>query len=127
MAWAIAVLLGAAVLLLIFSTVKSQQSAKNAEQQIEEITFTFTNELKKLQQQIRNLELDAEITAVETGLQPEFIEHRQLLRDLLDMQKRGYSIDSIAANKQMSQTEIEHMLSPFIEQKNERRKVVHGV
>lgn len=127
MEWALATLLGAAVLLLILSFVKGKQSSKNTEQQIEEITFTLTNELNKLQQQIRNLELDAEIKAVESGELKEQTDHRVLLREVLELYKRGYSVESIASKKQMAPSEIEHLLAPFKEQKSERRKVVNGI
>ena len=60
-------------------------------------------EVHQLQQQIRNIELDAEITAQEAGILAASSEQRILLRDVLDLHKRGYSFDSIAAKKQMSQ------------------------
>lgn len=123
---AIAILLGAAILLLVLSFVKTKQTTKNTEQQLEEITFTFTNELNKLQQQIRNLELDAEIRSMESGELKESMEQRVFLREILELYKRGYSVESIASKKKVASSEIENLLSPFMEQKKERRKVANG-
>ena len=126
MEWALAILLGTAILLLILSFTKAKQTSKNSDQQIEELTFTFTNEINKLQQQIRNFELDAEIKAVESGEHQEELERRIFLREILEMYRRGYSVESIASKKQLASSEIEKLLSPFMEQKKERRKVVNG-
>ena len=70
MEWTIVILFAAAILLLILSFVKTKQSSKTVDQQIEELSYSFTNEIKQLQQQIRNMELDAEITAQEAGILP---------------------------------------------------------
>ena len=64
MGWALAILLGVAILLLIVSFFKTKETSK-VEQQIEEISLSFTDKVHQLQQQIRNIELDAEITAQE--------------------------------------------------------------
>ena len=68
MEWALVILFGAALLLLILSFIKTKQSSKTVDQQIEELSYTFTNEIKQVQQQIRNMELDAEITVKEAGI-----------------------------------------------------------
>ncbi len=128
MGWAIAILFGAAILLLILSFVKTKKSAKEAEQQMEQVSFTFMDELYKLQQKIRNIEIDAEITATEAGLLAgSSSDHRLLLREVIDLQRRGYSIESIAAKKQMTQNEIQSLLAPYTKTKDEGGKVTNDI
>ena len=112
MEWAIALLFAAAVVLLILSFSKNNQQSKSFEKQLEETTFTYMEEINKLQEQIRNLELDSEIIAVQAGLL-NGSGQRILHREILDLYKRGYSAESIALKKQLSSDEIEQLLSPF--------------
>lgn len=123
MEWTLAFLFGAAVLLLILSFYKTLQSSSKAEQQIDQLTFTFMNEVDQIQEQIRNIELDAEITAQEAGILAGTSSQRILMREVLDLHKRGYSYESIATKKQLTESEIEQMLAPYIKTKNERSKV----
>jgi hypothetical protein len=125
MEWALAILLGAAVVLLILSFIKAKQSSKGVEQQIEEVSFTFTDELNKLQQQIRNIELDAEITVTESNLLANSSKHRQLLREVLDLHKRKYSFESIAMKTQLTMDEVEQLLTPYMKVKDEGSKVAN--
>ena len=113
MGWALTILFSAAVLLLILSYFKTWQTSKK-EQQIEHISLTFMEEVNKLQQQIRNIEIDAEITAQEAGVLAASSEKRNLLRDVLDLHKRGYSMESIAKKKQLTKYEVEHLLTPYM-------------
>jgi TolA-binding protein len=123
MEWALAILFGTAVLLLILSFVKTKQSSSKVEQQIEQISFTFTDEVHQLQQQIRNIELDAEILAQEAGIQADSPKERILMREVLDLHKRGYSFESIASKKRLTEYDVEQLLAPYIKSKDERRKV----
>lgn len=125
MSWALAILFAVAVILFIVSFIKTD-SAK-VEQQMEQITSTFGDEVSQLQMQIRNLEIDAEIMAQEAGLLSGPSEKWSLLHDVLDLYKRGYSLDSIAAKKERSIEEIEYMLVPYIKVKDERRKVANDI
>lgn len=125
MEWALAILLGAAVVLLILSFIKTKQSSKGVEQQIEEVSFTFTDELNKLQQQIRNIELDAEITVTESDLLANSSKHRQLLREVLDLHKRKYSFESIAMKTELTMDEVEQLLIPYMKVKDEGSKVAN--
>ena len=127
MEWTLAVLFGAAVLLIIFSFVKTKQSSKAAEQQIDQLSFTFMDEVHQLQQQIRNIEIDAEITAREAGLLAGSSKHRILVREALDLQRRGYSIESIALKKQLTTKEIESLLAPYITKEDEGSKVTNDI
>ena len=114
-------------MLLILSFSKNNQASKNIDKQLEEITFTYMEEISKLQQQIRNLELDAEITAVQTGLIQDNGQQRVLYREILDLHKRGYSIESIALKKRLSVEEIEELLAPFKQVNNEGGTVAHDI
>ncbi|MFJ7636935.1 hypothetical protein ACQKL0_08475 [Peribacillus sp. NPDC097264] len=125
MSWTLAILFGVAVLLFIFSFIKTD--SMKVEQQIEQVTSTFGDEVSQLQMQIRSLEIDAEIMAQEAGLLSGPPEKWILLHDVLDLYKRGYSIDSIAAKKERSIEDIENLLAPYIKAKNERRKVVNDI
>lgn len=125
MLWALAILFGAALILFIVSFIKTD--SLKVEEQLEQITSTFGDEVSQLQMQIRNLEIDAEIMAQEAGLLSGPSEKWSLLHDVLDLYKRGYSIDSIAAKKERSIEEIEDMLAPYIKAKEERRKVVNDI
>jgi hypothetical protein len=124
MEWALAILFSAAVLLLILSYFKT---TSKHEDQIEQISLTFMGEVNQLQQQIRNIEIDAEITAQEAGILAASSNQRLLLRDVLDLHKRGYSLESIAKKKQLTMYEIEHLLAPYIKPKDERRKVTNDL
>jgi hypothetical protein len=126
MEWAIALLFAAAVVLLILSFSKNNQQSKSFEKQLEETTFTYMEEINKLQEQIRNLELDSEIIAVQAGLL-NGSGQRILHREILDLYKRGYSAESIALKKQLSVDEIEQLLSPFKQLSNEGSNVAHDI
>ncbi len=125
MDWTLAILFGAASLLLILSLLKIRQSSKLEQQEIEKNYFSIIEEMNQLQDQIRKIELDGEITAKEAGLQEITSKERILLREVLDLYKRGYSIQSIGAKKKMNESEVEQLLSPYISSKDERRNVGH--
>ncbi|MEW9052035.1 MAG: hypothetical protein AB2392_12820 [Neobacillus sp.] len=82
------------------------------------------NEIISIQDSIRHIELDFEVITKEAGihLSPE---KKILLREVLDLYKRNYSIESIAEKKQLTVSEIEQILAPFHALKDEGRKVAH--
>lgn len=125
MEWALAILFGAAVLLLILSVFKMRQSSKVEQQEIEQVSISLMEEVYQLQKQIRNIELDAEITAQEAGIKAGSSKRRLLLREVLDLHKRGYSFEGIAAEKKLTENEVELLLTPYIEVKGERRQVAN--
>jgi hypothetical protein len=125
--WTIVILLGAAVLLLILSFVKTKQSSKTVDQQIEELSYSFTNEITQLQQQIHNIELDAEISAKEAGILSSSSKQRLLLREALDLYKRKYSFESIAQRTKLTPYEVEHLLTPYMKAKDEGSKVTNEI
>ncbi|MGG1632238.1 hypothetical protein [Rossellomorea sp. NRS-1567] len=123
MGWAIAILFGTAVVLLIISFIKTTQSNSQLEQQIEHVSISVLNEVHDLEKQLRNIQLDAEITAQQSGAAPAESEERFMLREMLDLHKRGYSIESIASKKQLPPNAVERMLAPYMTRKTERSLV----
>ncbi|WP_456272605.1 hypothetical protein [Bacillus sp. AK031] len=124
MGWVIAILFGSAVVLLILSFIKTTQSKSYLEQQIAQVSISVRNEVHDVQKQIRNIELDAEITARQTGAMEADSKERILLREMLDLHKRGYSFESIAAKTELTQHEAERMLDPYLTKKAERGMAV---
>lgn len=123
MGWAIAILFGTAVVLLILSFIKTTQSNSQLEQQIEHVSISVLNEVHELEKQLRNIQLDAEITAQQSGAAPAESKERIILREMLDLHKRGYSIESIASKNQLTPNEVEHMLASYTSRKSERSLV----
>lgn len=121
MGWALAILFSAAVVLLIVSFIKAKQANVKSEQQIDQLSFTLMDEIHQLQQHIRNLELDAEIVAYETNIPADVKERRILVREMLDLHRRGYSFESIGLKKKLTQNEVEQMLLPYTKKKEERK------
>lgn len=118
MGWTIVILLLIAVALLAVSFVKNNQNEKSIEQQLDQMTYTFKDEIYQLQQHLRNVEIDGEITAHEAGISISAAD-RSLIRELVSLQRRGYSIETIASKKQLSKEQIERLIAPYMK-KNER-------
>ncbi len=118
------IIFASAVLLLILSFIRTKQANSSLEKQIDQTSFSIMNEVHRLQKQIRDVELDAEISAHEAGILSQNAEERVLLRELIDLHRRGYSINSIAEKKQLTELEVETMLAPYIPTKAERSQNV---
>ena len=56
----------------------------------------------------------------------ELVRTRKLKRELLDLYKRGYSLEGIAKEKRLPVDEVEKKLNPYIRQVHEGGKVVNG-
>lgn len=69
------------------------------------------------------MEIDAEITAVEAGTSEVQSDHRLLLREMIDLHRRGYSNESIAQKLKMSLQEVNNLLAPYEKRSTERSKV----
>jgi DNA-binding NarL/FixJ family response regulator len=59
------------------------------------------------------MELDIEIIVQKTGIESLTLEERTLIRDILDLYRRGYSYASIAAQKNLSEKEVEQLIAPY--------------
>lgn len=125
MEWALIILFAAAVLLFILSFIK--KDSVKVDSQLEQIASTFGDEVNVLQEKIRNIEIDAEITVQEAGILAMSSEKRNMLREVLDLHKRGYSFESIALKTKQSEEEIERMLTPYMKTTNERRNVANDI
>ena len=125
MEWALIILFGVAVLLFILSFIK--KDSVKVDSQLEQLAITFGNEMNVLQEKIRNIEIDAEITVQEAGILALSSEKRNLLREVLDLHKRGYSFESIALKTKQTENEIEGLLTPYIKTKSERRNVANDI
>jgi hypothetical protein len=121
MEWALVFLFGAAALLLVLSFYQMKRTSIEEQRQIDTIYYSLNEEILKLQKQVRELELDKEIMEQKDDSQPISFEERALLREMLDLYKRGYTIDGIAAKKELKSQEVKELLTPYIFSKNERR------
>lgn len=121
MEWALAILVVAAVVLLILSFSVSGKTSKTQQEEYTSYHLTAMKEIKNLQEQIRIMELDMEILAHEAGVKSE--EERMLKRDVLDLHRRKYSIETIAKQKSMSVDEVEQLIAPFKKAKTVRGNI----
>lgn len=112
MVWTLVVLFAISALLLIISILKSNRVAKEEHNQIDMIHISTMKEINALQESIRNIEIDMEVVTKEAGISLTS-EEKRLKREILDLYKRNYSIESIAKMKEVTENEIEQLLAPF--------------
>jgi hypothetical protein len=124
MEWTLAGLFVISAFLLIFSILKSTRAAKVEHNQIDLIHISTMKEINSLQESIRNLELDNVVLMKEAGVQLTS-EEIVLKREVLDLFSRNYSLESIAEMKQVSVSDIEKIVAPYQELKDEGRKVAN--
>lgn len=109
-------------LLLLFSISKTYQASRAEQKRIDMAHISVMKEINDMQESIRNIELDIEIAIKEAGIQ---LSSKELLfmREILDLYKRNYSIESIAEKTQVPVNEIKQLLTPYQAGKGEGRKV----
>lgn len=112
MEWALAILLAAAIVLLILSFYIAGKTKQDQKRENEVLSATFIKEVNQLQEQISNVELDLEILAYEANIKSSS-EQRAVLREVVDLHRRKYSLNTIAAKTNLSENEIEKMIEPF--------------
>lgn len=122
MEWTLAILFIGAVVLFILSFLKTESQAKDVQRQVDQHFVHLTDEMNKLSDQVSNLELDIEILEHETGVRVD----RVLVREVLDMYRRGYQIESIAGKLELTTGQVEIMLIPYGNPQGERGTVVNG-
>ena len=122
MEWALAILLTVAVVLLILSFYISSKTTQEQKRENEVLSATFMKEVNQLQEQISNIELDLEIITHEAGIKSSS-EQRNLLREVVDLHRRKYSIKTIAAKTELPEEEIEKMIEPFKTTKPKRGNI----
>ncbi|MCM3003524.1 hypothetical protein [Priestia koreensis] len=121
----IAILFAVAIILLLLSFRRTRQSHSQMEQNLEQMTLSFGREVNDLQDRIREVELDSVITAHQSNAWDLDSEDRIVLREMLDMNKRGYSYESISRKiKKFSPEQVEDLLSPYDKKKKEERSFV---
>lgn len=126
MVWTLGVLFAASALLLIISGIKGSKASKEERKEIDMIHISTMNEIKDLRESIRNMELDLEVITKESGISLS-LKERKFIREVLDLYNRKYSIENIAAQKNVSENEIRQILAPYIEGRNERSKVAYEI
>jgi hypothetical protein len=125
MEWTLIGLIGISALLLIVSIAMNRKAEKQKHKEIDLVHVAVMKDIKDVHEQIRNIELDIEIVTKEAGIQlsPEEI---NLKREVLDLYKRKYSIQTIAEKKQVSEREVNELLAPYLTLRDERSKMAHG-
>jgi hypothetical protein len=111
-------------LLLILSIILNRKASKQEHKEIDMVHMSLMKEINQVQESIRNNELDLEIFLKEAEFQ---LSSEEIIfkREVLDLYKRKYSIESIAEKKQATETEIVQLLAPYLSTKDERSEVVY--
>ena len=125
MGWTLTGLFLISATLLVISLLKSFQASKENQKEIDMVHISIMKEINTIQESIRNIDLDMEVMMKETGIQLSS-EEMLFMREVLDLYKRNYSIETIAAKKQVSESEIARLLSPYQKMKEERRLVANA-
>lgn len=122
--WTIASLFGISLILLIASLIKTTVASKREAERIDLAHISLLKEMKEMKEAIRNLELDNEILFQEAELQLS-ARDKLLKREILDLYKRGYAIESIAEKTNANERQVQELLRPFILSNGERRTVAN--
>lgn len=121
MAWTIILLISVAIILLIMSYVLSKQTFLKEQQESKALYAALMKELQQIKLQNRKIELDIEILAQEDAIKST-TEQRLLMREVLDLHRRQYSIETIAAKTGLNEKAIESMIAPYV-----RPQIVRGM
>ncbi|MEC1520469.1 hypothetical protein ACIQAA_23425 [Neobacillus sp. NPDC093182] len=118
MEWTLFGLFLLSALLLVFSIVKTYRDSKLEKKQIDLVHVSMMKEINSIQDSIRDIELDIEVVTKEAGIQLS-AEEKLFMREVIDLYRRNYSIESIAEMKEVPVTEIEQLLTPYLKIKDE--------
>jgi hypothetical protein len=118
MEWTLIGLFLLSALLLGYSLFKSYRDSKVEKKQIDLVHVSMMKEINSIQDSIRDIELDIEVVIKEAGIQLS-PERKLFIREVIDLYRRNYSIESIAEKKEVPETEIEQLLAPFLKIKDE--------
>ncbi|MEH7180361.1 hypothetical protein [Neobacillus vireti] len=118
MEWTLTGLIVISALLLVFSLVKSYRDSKAQHKQIDLVHVSLMKEINSMQDTIRDIELDIEVVMKEAGIQLS-TDEKLLMREVIDLYRRNYSIESIAEKKQVTENEVEELLAPYLKAKDE--------
>ena len=125
MEWTLFGLFVLSALLLVFSIVKSARDSKVEKKQIDLVHVSMMKEINSIQDSIRDIELDIEVVTKEAGIQLS-AEEKLFMREVIDLYRRNYSIESIAEKKEVPVTEIEQLLTPYLKIKDEGGQVANA-
>ena len=125
MEWTLFGLFLLSALLLVFSIVKTYRDSKLEKKQIDLVHVSMMKEINSIQDSIRDIELDIEVVTKEAGIQLS-AEEKLLMREVIDLYRRNYSIESIAEKKEVPVTEIEQLLTPYLKIKDEGGPVANA-
>ena len=125
MEWTLFGLLLLSALLLAFSIIKSYRDSKAEKKQIDLVHVSMMKEINSIQDSIRDIELDIEVVIKEAGIQLS-ADEKLFMREVIDLYRRNYSIESIAEKKEVSQNKIEQLLTPYLKLKDEGGLVAHA-
>jgi hypothetical protein len=125
MEWTLFGLFLLSALLLVFSIVKTYRDSKAEKKQIDLVHVSMMKEINSIQDSIRDIELDIEVVTKEAGLQLS-AEQKLFMREVIDLYRRNYSIESIAEMKEVPVTEIEQLLTPYLKIKDEGGQVANA-
>jgi hypothetical protein len=118
MEWTLFGLFLLSALLLVFSIVKTYRDSKLEKKQIDLVHVSMMKEINSIQDSIRDIELDIEVVTKEAGIQLS-AEEKLFMREVIDLYRRNYSIESIAEMKEVPVSEIEQLLTPYLKIKDE--------
>jgi len=126
MEWTLILLIAISAVLLIVSIISNRNTDKQKHKEIDMVHVSVMKDINNVHEQIRNLELDIEVVTREVGIQltPEEIIFK---REVLDLYKRKYSIETIAEKMKVTETEINQLLTPYLAAKDERSKLAHEI
>src|SRR4051812_13075363 len=113
MEWTLFGLFLLSALLLGFSLFKSYRDSKVEKKQIDLVHVSIMKEINSIQDSIRDIELDIEVVIKEAGIQLS-AEEKLFMREVIDLYRRNYSIESIAEKKEVPETKIEQLLAPYL-------------
>jgi len=112
---AIIIILVIAIGLIIFSYIKQLEQTKNLQKQIDHVTFLVTDELYKMNNSVKDIQLDLEITTNEEKTIEMADSTRSTIKKMILMQRSGYSVDSIAEECNLPKEEVVRVLAPYKE------------
>jgi hypothetical protein len=118
MEWTLFGLFLVSALLLGFSIMKTYRYSKVEKKQIDLVHVSMMKEINRIQDSIRDIELDIEVVIKEAGIQLS-ADEKLFMREVIDLYRRNYSIESIAEKKEVPETEIEQLLTPYLKVKDE--------
>lgn len=123
--WTLGILFTLSAALLVVSIIKTHKTAQAEEERIDLAHISLIKEIKDLQDKVKKLELDLEIITRESGL--ELSPHEIIFRrEIIDLYKRGYSIENIAKQKDVSVEKIHELLAPYRDDHKERSATSHA-